>query len=87
MKPVLYMYLHSKLWEYKKEMSEKELKSYLSKGWRVPKSLVPLLLIELQKMGCLKKEKRIQRNPMFIISSPEFNEDKINELYEKFKIF
>ena len=87
MKPVLYMYLHSRLWGYKKEMSEKELKIYLCKGWRVPKLLVPLIIKEFQELGYIKKEKRNQRNPIFLVSLPEFNEDKINELYEKFKIF
>lgn len=87
MKPVFYMYLHSKLWEYKKEMTEKELKSYLCGWWRIPKLLVPLILIEFQKLGYLKKEKRVQRNPLFTISSPEFNEEKLNELYEQFRIF
>lgn len=70
MKPIIYLYFHSKILNWKgKEMREKEFLSCFSQ-WRVPKTLRYLIMKEMEKAGLLKIEKKT-----IYMNNYYFNED------------
>jgi hypothetical protein len=74
MKPIIYLYFHSRILTWKgKEMTEKEFKSSLFQ-WRIPKTLRYLIMKEMEKIGLLKVEKgKVYMNNYY------FDEDKIKK--------
>lgn len=59
MKPIIYLYFHSKILNWKgKEMVEKEFLSSFFQ-WRIPKTLRYVIMKEMEKIGLLRIEKRI----------------------------
>ncbi len=81
---IFYLYLHSKLWEMTKGeiISEKDLKTMLFQ-WKIPKTIRPLIVKEMELLGLLKEEGR----RLIKLNRPTFNEDKVNEYYELLNIF
>ncbi len=81
---IFYLYLHSKLWEMTKGevVSEKDLKTMLFQ-WKIPKTIRPLILKEMELLGLIKEEGR----RLIKLNRPTFNEDKVNEYYELLNIF
>ena len=63
MKPIIYLYFHSKILNWKgKEMTEKEFKSCFFQ-WRIPKTLRYLIMKEMEKNNLISiKKKRIYLN-------------------------
>jgi hypothetical protein len=58
MKPIIYLYFHSKILNWKgKRVSDKEFKSCLFQ-WRIPKNLRDPIMREMEKLGLIKTEKR-----------------------------
>lgn len=58
MKPIIYLYFHAKILNWKgKEMTDKEFKSCFFQ-WRIPKNLREPIMKEMQKIGLIDKEKR-----------------------------
>lgn len=58
MKPIIYLYFHSKILNWKgKEMKDKDFKSCFFQ-WRIPKNLRDPIMKEMQKLGLIKIEKR-----------------------------
>ena len=81
---VFYYYIHSKIWERSRgnSIQKKILKGYLAE-WRIPNNLRPLIIKELILLGLVINGKRHYVD----IARPEFDEEKINELYMELKIF
>lgn len=58
MKPIVYLYFHSKILNWKgKNLSDKEFKSCFFQ-WRIPKNLREPIMKEMEKLGLIKREKR-----------------------------
>ncbi len=81
---IFYLYLHSKLWEMTKGeiVSEKDLKTMLFQ-WKIPKTIRPLILKEMELLGLIKEEGR----RLIKLNRPTFNEDEVNKYYELLNIF
>lgn len=59
MKPIIYLYFHSIIYEWKgKEMTEKEFRSCFFQ-WRIPKNLRYRLAQEMEELGLIKIEGRM----------------------------
>ncbi len=59
MKPVIYLYFHSKIKEWKGDkVKEKEFRNCLFQ-WRIPKNLRYPIMKEMEKMGLIKIEKKV----------------------------
>ncbi len=72
MKPIIYLYFHSKILNWKgKEMSEKEFKSSFFQ-WRIPKTLRIPIMQEMEKMGLLKIEKKVVHMNNYYFKEKEF---------------
>lgn len=69
-KPIVYLYFHSKILNWKgKEMSEKEFKICFFQ-WRIPKNLRHTIMKDMEKMGLIKiKNKKVYINDYY------FNEE------------
>ncbi len=81
---IFYLYLHSKLWVMTKGevVSEKDLKIMLFQ-WKIPKTIRPLILKEMELLGLIKEEGR----RLIKLNRPIFNEDEVNKYYELLNIF
>ncbi len=59
MKPIIYLYFHSKILNWKgKTLNEKDFKSSFFQ-WRIPKNLRYEIMKEMESMGLIKIEKKI----------------------------
>jgi hypothetical protein len=66
MKPIIYLYFHSKILKWKgKEISERDFRSSFFQ-WRIPKNLRYLVAKEMEKMGLIKmKNKKVYLNDYY----------------------
>lgn len=74
MKPIIYLYFHSKILAWKgKEMKEKEFLSCFFQ-WRIPKTLRYVIMKEMEKSGLLSVKRRI-----VYMNNYYFDEDKFTK--------
>lgn len=76
MKPIIYLYFHSRILKWKgKEMSEKEFMRCFFQ-WRIPKTLRYVIMKDMEKIGLLKIEKKKPYNIIYM-NNYYFDESKI----------
>ncbi len=79
--PILYLYLHSRILNWKGlVMTEKEFQTCFFQ-WRIPKDLRPILMKEMEKYGLLKIEKKSRKRKIFL-NNYEFSENHIRPEYK-----
>jgi len=82
---ILYLYIHAKLKSLLGNQiicHEKELRSYLFQ-WRIPLSLRPLIIKEMELLGLIKRKNRF----IIEINNSKFNFEDIRGYYEELGLY
>jgi hypothetical protein len=75
MKPIIYLYFHSKILNWKgKVVDIKDFKSSFFQ-WRIPKNLREPIMKEMQKLGLIRIDKRIVYIEDFYFEQKEGKQD------------
>ncbi len=83
---VLYLYIHSKIYENANPnniLATKRVKALLWKAWHIPKKVCVLFLKELEVLGLVEKHTKYELE----IKKPRFSVDDCNEFYEQLNLF